>query len=134
MTEQILYPVKYVSELKDNLFSIMSKPDRWAALSSNGNKNIVVNYKDGRDIIFDWRLNTKDEWVAGINILSHPTELAKVLTRKSQKKILMRNVNKFHVELGHPSEAVTRATGAQWDIKITDTFALYEACGIGKAK
>ena len=42
---------------------------------------------------------------------------------KFQKK---KDINELHVELGHPSEAITRATGAAMNHKLTGTFKTCE--------
>ncbi len=48
--------------------------------------------------------------------------------------VCMKNVNDLHRELGHPSEATTRAMGASMGIKVVGKFEPCEACILGKAK
>ena len=48
-----LFPVKVVQGLQEDLFSVTAELSNGGVLSSNGRKNIVLEYKDGQNIIFD---------------------------------------------------------------------------------
>ena len=45
-----------------------------------------------------------------------------------------RNINDLHVELGNPSETITRITAKALGIQVTGTFKPFEDCALGKAK
>ena len=55
VTEKTLYPVKYMEGLSENLFSVTTELSNGGVLSSDADKNLVLKYRDGRDIVFDRR-------------------------------------------------------------------------------
>ena len=95
---------------------------------------MVLTYADGDKIVFDRRMTTNDGWIAGVEILPMVAEHANVATAKTEQKLKRKDVNELHAELGHPSEDVTRATGAARGMKVVGTFAPCENCALSKAK
>ena len=63
-----LWPAKFCPFAGANLFSLTCKLSWGKTISSNKFNNIVVNTPSG-DIILDCRINTRDDWVAGVNFL-----------------------------------------------------------------
>ena len=96
--------------------------------------NIVLEYEDKQNIVFDCRCKTRDGWIAGIEVLPCSGEVAKLSSDGVVKHSKRKNVNEFHRELGHPGEDVTRATGKHMGLTITGNFTPCEDCGVAKAK
>ena len=104
-----------------------------AEISKNEHNNIILIYPDKSVVEFDKRLKTQNGWVAGVDVLPFRKsgEMAKV---KSVKRVKTKNVNTLHQELGHPSEATTRAMGKARNLKVMGSFKPCESCFVGKAK
>ena len=64
--------------LQEDLFSATAELSNGGVLSSDGRKNIVLEYEDGQNIIFDSRCKTRDGRIAGIEVLSCTGEVAKL--------------------------------------------------------
>ena len=133
--ERVLYPAKYVEGLGQDLFSITAEISNGGVLSSDSNRNLVLKYEDGGDIVFDRRHKTQDGWIAGIDVAPPNGETANLSKDKgAPKQGKRKDVNELHAELGHPGEDVTRATGAHRGFQVTGAFEPCESCAVGKAK
>ena len=64
-----LFAVKVVQGLQEDLFSVKAELSNGGVLSSDERKNIVLEYKNGQNIIFDRRCETREGWIAGIEVL-----------------------------------------------------------------
>ena len=126
-TEKVL-AVKYCKDAQENLFSITQEMSKGATLGSDADNNMILSYPDESKIVFDRRIKTRDGWLGGVNVVPVFNDFANVTSRRSV------NVNEYHKELGHPNEAITRATAKQFDIKLTGTFKPCENCALAKAK
>ena len=94
-----------------NLFSLMCKLLQLKKISSDQFKNIMINTLTD-DIVMDCRIKTCNGWVAGVNFLQVSNNKRAVSAIALSKK----NINNLHVELGHPSEAITRSTAEAFSI------------------
>ena len=82
------------------------------------------------DIILDCQIKTCDGWVAGVDFLWASNDKRAVLAMTLPKK----DINDLHIELGHPSEAITWSTAKALGIEVTGMFKSCEDCALGKAK
>ena len=73
-----LSPVKVVQGLQEDLFSITAEMSNGGILSSDEHKNILLEYEDRQNIIFDCRCKTQDGWISGIEVLPCTEEVAKL--------------------------------------------------------
>ena len=119
--------VKYSAGLKQDLFSITAELSAGAKISNDRNNNIQLTYGDGTNIKFDRRIKTVDGWVAGIDIVPAKERAMIAFSRHV-------DINTYHKELGHPCEAVTKATAKLKNIKLTGEFKPCEDCAVGKSK
>ena len=99
----------------------MGELSKCGVLSSDDRKNIVLKYKDDQDIAFDRRCKTQDRWITGIEVIPCIGEVAKLSRDGMVKHSKWKDINKFHRELGHPGEDVTRATRKHMGYKIMGT-------------
>ena len=109
--EQIhtLWPVKFCPLAGANLFLLMFELLWGNKISSDDANNIVMITPIG-DIVLDCQINTHDDWVAGVNFLQN-TIHKKAVTATA---LIKQDINGLHVELGHPSEAITRSTAKKF--------------------
>ena len=82
------------------------------------------------NIIFDCRIKTRDGCIAGVDFIRN-SAIEKAV---SATALIKQDINDLHVELGHPSEAITIFTEKSFGIQVTGTFRLCEDCALGKAK
>ncbi len=87
-------------------------------------------------LTFYQQIKTHNGSVAGVEIIpiKHDVGANTKVTKKKMQISRSKNVNDLHRELGHPSEATTRATGASMGIKVVGKFEPCKACNLGKAK
>ena len=127
-----LWFVKFCPFAGANLFSLMCKLLQGDKISSYKFNNIIINTPNG-NIIFDCWIKTCNGWVAGVDFL-----WASIDNRAlSATALPKQNVNNLHIELGHPSEAITISIAKALGIQVTGTFSpsnkqsekrLYLAC------
>ncbi len=114
-------------------------------MQSDDANNIEMTSKDGTKVTFDCRIKTHNGWVAGVEIVPIKQEIGASISEKmhnskttvspsTDKHVCIKNVNDLHRELGHPSQASTRATGASMGIKVVGKFEPCQACILRKAK
>ena len=124
--------VKYCENANENLFSITQELSKGAKLGSDEENNITLSYPDGSSITFDRRIKTRDGWVCGVDIIPIATEMAQ-LSKDTAKETVI-DINEYHRALGHPSEAIVRATAKQFGIRLAGQFKPCESCALSKAK
>ena len=93
-----------------------------------GGKNIVLEYGNGQNIVFDCRFKTQEGWIAGIEVLPCTGKVSRLSSNGVAKQSKQKDVNELHRELGHPVEDVTRGTGKHIRLTITGTFTPCEDC------
>ena len=98
-------------------------------ISSNQLNNIMINTPTG-NIRLDHQIKTCNGWVAGVDFLWASNDERAVSATAPFK----RNVNDLHIELGHPSEAITRSTTNGLGIQVTGMFKPCKDCALVKAK
>ena len=70
-----LESVKYCKQIKVNLFSLTSVLSKSENLSSDDQNNISMK-QDSMKIVFDWWINTHDDWLCQVDVL--PCEVQSV--------------------------------------------------------
>ena len=100
-----LWPLKLCPKAGLNMFSLTCKLLQGKKIVSDQQNNIIVSTPKG-NIIFDHQINTHDRWVTGVDFFCEADNERAVSATALPKK----NVNNLHVELGHPSEAITQST------------------------
>jgi len=132
----VLHPVKYCKDAKVNLFSITNSLKNDNCLSNDKKKNIVISCGNGRKLVFDCRIKTRDGWVSGIDLIPVQTEVSYTITDKPNSILRKptKDVNDLHQALGHPSEVITKLTGEAMGFNLVGEFHVCEACTIGKAR
>ena len=124
--EVILTNVKYVPELKYNLFSLTK------ALKSGwnigNNDEIMYIKKDGINIMFDQVFETESGQITGVktSVPSIPQG-----TMKKEKPI---HAMILHGMLGHANEETCKKTANKFGIQIEGKFVECEDCMLAKAK
>ncbi len=114
-------------------------------MQSDEENNIQMMSTDGTKVTFDCHIKTNNGWVVGVEIVSMKQDVGASMSEKvhnsltqvspsMDKHICIKNMNDLHRELGHKSEATTRATGASMGLKVVGKFEPCEACILGKAK
>ena len=93
-----LFPVKVVQGLQEDLFSVKAEMSNRGILSSDERINIVLEYEDGKNIVFDCRCKTRDGWIAEIEVLPCTGEVAKLSSDGVAKHSKRKDVNEFHQE------------------------------------
>ena len=124
-----IWPVKFCPKAGVNLFYLLWELLQGSKISSDHQNNIVVNTATG-NIILDCQIKIHDCWVTGAHFLWDSTNERAVSATALPKK----NINDLHIELGHPSEAITRITTKTLGIEVTDMFKPCEDCALGKAE
>ena len=84
--------------------------------------------KNGIKIKFERRIQTQDGWVAEIDVEPVPEEKAMITFARTV------DINKYHRDLGHPSEATTRVTAKLKNIRLKGEFKPCKDCAVGKSK
>ena len=64
----IVLDIKYCKDAAQQLLWITYEMNRGAVLGQNKQKDITLTYPDGKVLAFDWREQTRDGWVAGVNL------------------------------------------------------------------
>ena len=126
-----MYPVKYCPRAMENLFCITAALSTSSKLQSNDANNIQLAQSNGTMLTFDRQIKTHNGWVAGVEIIPIKHDVG-ANTKETKKKtqisismktyVCMKNMNDQLRELGHPSEATTRAMGASMGIKVVGKF------------
>ena len=131
IAEQVhtLWPVKFCPMAGANLFSLMCKLLRGNKISSDHLNDIVINTPNS-EIVLDCWIMTCNGSVTRVDFLQASNDKRAVSATAPLKK----NVNDLHVELGHPSEVITRSTAKGLGIQVTGTFKPCEDCALVKAK
>ena len=124
-----LWPVKFCPSAGANLFSLTCKFLQGNKISSNETNNIIISTPNG-NIVLDCGIKTHDGWVTEVNFIQNLINKRVV----SATALIKQNINNLHVELGHPSEAITRFTTKSLGIQVTDTLKPCEDCALDKAK
>ena len=124
-----LWPVQFCPSAGANLFLLTCKLLRGHKISSDDANNIVVITPISNIILDRWN-KTRDGWVAGVDFIRNAVN-EKAVTATA---LIKQDINDLHVELGHPSEAITRSTAKSFGIQVTDTFRPCEDRTLGKAK
>ena len=90
----------------------------------------MLVYADGRRIMFDRRIKTRDGWVSGVEIIPQG-EVSKL----SKDGVMdLKTVNEYHVELGYPSKVTTRSTAKALKEQLQGLYVPCKDCAIGEAK
>jgi hypothetical protein len=126
----ILHDVKFIPELKFNLFSVIKAvaQGKWK-LTSEGIYMILT--KGDARIKFDQVLPTDSGMLLGIEMVPRTDEAYAMQQQNIQQTM---NVNAFHERLGHTNEETTRTTAKHYNIKLTGKFEPCFDCAIAKAK
>jgi hypothetical protein len=131
-TEVVLTNVKYVPELWCNLFSVISAMKQGWKLSGEkvNNETVMKLTKNSLTIGFDQKVKASTTDLLGVKFLRAIPEAAMTNLQPGTKV----KTTTLHYQLGHPSEAVTRATAKYMDVNVTGKLETCENCAMGKAK
>ena len=124
-----LWPVKFCPSAGANIFLLTWELLQGHKISSDDANNIVMNTPIG-NIILDHRIKTCESWIAGVDFIRNIANKKAV----SATALIKQDINNLHVELGHPSEAITRSTAKSFGIQFTGTFRPCDDCALGEAK
>ena len=69
-------------------------------------------------IILNWWIKTHDGWIAGVEFLQETSQDKAQSSTAFHKK----NINDFHIELGHPSKIITHATTEAIGVQVIGIF------------
>jgi hypothetical protein len=122
-TEVLLENVKYVPEMKVNLFSLTVAMEKGASLYSEGTS--VVLKKGGKEIYFDTKIKMGSSFLVAAK--STKNEAALVVSERKEMKIV-----KFHQMLGHPSIKMTKETAKRIGLKLTGSLKECNVCMLAK--
>lgn len=131
-TTTVKLEVKYLSQLKTNLFSITTAMKNGAKLSNEGDK--IILSKNGISVRFDRKASGGDGATMGaiIKPINKEPEVAMVTGAViGSKKI---DINQYHRMLGHVGEQKLRSTAKAMDVELQGKFEPCESCNRGKAK
>jgi hypothetical protein len=123
------------------LFSITQELSKGAKLDCDDANNITLNYPDGSKITFDRHIKTHDGWVGVVDVRPIINDVAKLSQDETKDKPIKSsakekafNINKYHCALGHPSEAMTRATSKAFGVRLVGQMKPCEDCALSKVK
>jgi len=119
--------VKYVPDLKYNLFSLTKALTQGCELSSQ-DTNIIVS-KGNFSLTFDRKLKTISGFLPGINLLHPEVDMAAVLAEGNSIK-----ATDLHRMLGHAGKDRLRATARMMKLKLTGGIQSCLHCAVSKAK
>jgi len=130
--EVTLQNVKYVPNLSCNLFSVVAAMTQGCKLigERKNNETIMSLTKGAFKIVFDQQIKTGSVDLLGIEFLRVVPDAAIAALAPGQDI----KTTTFHHQLGHPSEAITRATARYMQIHVTGTLPPCQNCAMGKAR
>ena len=130
--ELVLTNVKYVPSLSCNLFSILDAIDKGCKF--NGEKvngaAVMTLTKGSLKIVFDQKIKTANMDLLGFKFARMIPEAAMTSLHPGNKV----KTAVFHHQLGHPSEAVTRAMARYLQVEMSGSMPPCENCAMGKAR
>ena len=122
----VLSDVLYVPDLWVNLFSITKALTKPAVKLSNEGQLIKLNLEQNQKLVFDKVFKCGSGQLVGVDI--KPTkEYASIASVKLPYDTL-------HAQLGHPSEAVVKATANAFGLKLENEKQACADCALGKSK
>ena len=124
----VLSNVNYIPGLWHNLFSLSAAIKQGCELTSKGLE--LTLKKESFEIVFDRITHTGNGFLMGIK-MSPVQELAAMASMPEGKSV---NIVTLHKCLGHPGEAVTKATAKYMDWHLQGQLEKCEDCALGKAK
>ena len=126
--KEITLNIDYSPHATENLLAVSKEMQRGATLSNDGEKNIILSYPWGVELIGDRRLRTRSGWISGVELL--PVQERAYVNRGDTV-----TVNDLHETLGHPSFSLTKSTALANHVVFEDKPAKKcEVCEIAKAR
>jgi hypothetical protein len=125
-TEVLLENVKYIPELKVNLFSLTAALQKGAKLHTE--RTDLILEKGGKEILFNKRIPMGTSLLMATRV-EIQQDNALILSEKRQMSI-----EKMHRMLGHASLEITQKTAKRLGIKLVGQFKSCENCMLAKIK
>ena len=125
-TKVVLENVKFVPEMKINLFSFMVAIKKGASLHSEGTSLVLM--KDNHKIVFNTKVPMGSSFLVAANAESQDDGLMVATERKEMR------LETYHRMLGHPSIDSTKLTARDMGLKLTGNLKTCENCMLAKIR